>query len=839
MQESTTHLLDLIDKSVLNEIQSTFSRKHNIGLCIYDDDSQLLTSITDSFPAIANLNKEERTFFNVLYAVEHIDTGFVFNDRQPLYQSFLNGLVIQTVFPLLFKNELFGFVCLIKVNNTLKPDQNAEALGLLEQIFNGQQDIEDIKDYTTPNNIESSLLVEEFENLIHLLFEAGQVRANYIEDTPETHDQEEPEETALLFCTPDGVIVDTQEGTNALLGLGEQENLVGKSLISDLTADTDDLEKIKSIINSETETEWESVTLRTPDDRFVLADITLVPQKDDQTIVGYECYIKVRQKETLDEENDDRSALGVIANHMLQEENASMNELVEHYKESAPETTEEQEPDLLSVNRLNKPGLFSYSFKGVSQLLDAVPFPIVVTDSNDKIRIWNKAVENLLNISAVSMLDSEFSSLIVDEMQQDWQEWRDTLYGKEQTDYKPNSKLLVISKKADIIPVQVHLSRTDIMGQDYISILLESSEQNSQPQLCQTETPDQNKELLNHIKAQFASISCLIIEHLKHFPGDLKLNTKQQKSLNHLKSLAHVLSDGAHKLQSYTGDIQLDKRPVNIKHLIESIRNKLERFLPEQFEIRLNLPGHLPPARLDQFKIVHILGSLCKNAVDAMPQGGIIRIESHATENELLITVSDSGQGMDPAILENLFKPFTSGKNGIAKGLTLSSIKGIMLAHQGWIDIDTNENGSTVTLRFPLQYEADTPKHEQEKETSTPGVLVVDDDQGIAETSATALKHYGFLSFKSNSPEDAVKTLKKEQAKIQIVVIDNHLETCSGLDCARELLQIKPSLDIIFTSGAPADTELSGYIESHSFGWLQKPFTMNTLVDNVKHVLSD
>ena len=835
MQESTTHLLDLVDKNVLSEIQSTFSRKHNVGLCIYDDASQLLTSITDSFPAIANLNKEERTFFNILYAVEHIDTEFVFNDRQPLYQSFLNGLVIQTVFPLLFKNDLFGFVCLIKVNSTLKPDQNAEALGLLEQIFNGEQDIDDIKDYTTPNNIELSLLVEEFENLIHLLFEAGHVRVNYIKDNPETDDEEEPDETALLFCTPDGIIVDTQEGTNALLGLSENENLVGKSLVSDLTADADDLEKIKSIINSQAEMEWESVTLRTPDDRFVLADINLVPQKDGQTIVGYECYLKVRQKETLEEENDDRSALGVIANHMLQEENASMNDLVEHYKEPEPEITEDQEPDILSVNGLNKPGVFSYSFKGVSQLLDAIPFPIVVTDSKDKIRIWNKAVEELLNISAVSMLDSEFSSLIVDEMQNKWQEWRDTLFNKEQADYKPDSELLVISKKADILPVQVHLSRNDILGQEYISILLELS----QPYQDQPAAFDQNKELLNHIKAQFASISSLIIEHLKHFPGDLKLNAKQQKSLNHLKSLAHVLSDGAHKLQSYTGDIKPDKRPVNVKHLIESIRNKLERFLPEQFEIHLNLAAHLPHVQLDQFKIVHILGSLCKNAVDAMPQGGIIRIESHATEYELLITVSDSGQGIDQTILENLFKPFTSSKNGIAKGLTLSSIKGIMHAHQGWINIDTNENGSRVTLGFPLQQTSETPKQEQDKETLQPGVLVVDDDKGIAETSATALKHYGFLSFKSNSSEDAVNTLKKEQTKIQLVIIDNHLDTCSGLDCARELLKIKPSLDIIFTSGAPAGTELSGYIEAHAFGWLQKPFTMNTLVDKVKDILND
>ena len=618
MHESTTHLLDLVDKSVLKEIQSTFSRKHNVGLCIYDDSSNILTSMTDHFPAISNLNKEQRTFFNILYAVEHIDTDFVFTDQQPLYQGFLNGLITRAVFPLLFQSEMLGFVCLLKLHRALNPDKNADTLTLLEHTFNGEQDIDSIRDYSTPTNIELSLLVEEFNNLIHLLFEAGHVRSKYVE-VSEPH---EPEETALLFCTPDGVIVDTQEGTNALLGLKKNDNLVGKNLISDLTADTDDQEKIKEIISSQNEMEWTSLTLRTPDDCFILADINLIPQKDGEATVGYECYLKIRQKETIEEQNDDKSALGVIANHMLHEEKTSMNELVDNYKETVPEPNDTDEPDILSVDRLNKPGVFSYSFKGVSQLMDAVPFPILVVDSRDRIRIWNQSVEKLLHISADSMLDSEFSNLIVDEMQSEWREWCRILLNQDEAEYTPDSQLLIISKKADIITVSPHLSRNKIMGEEYISIVL-------QPETCERNAvPDpefvHDDCLLLNLKHQFSSISAFIIENLKYFPGDLNLNPKQKKSLNLLKSLAHILLDSSHKIESFSGEIQLEKRPVNIKHLIESIRNKLERFLPEDIDILLNLDTQIPHVSLDQFRIVHVLGSLCKNAVDAMPGGGTI-----------------------------------------------------------------------------------------------------------------------------------------------------------------------------------------------------------------------
>jgi CheY-like chemotaxis protein len=197
------------------------------------------------------------------------------------------------------------------------------------------------------------------------------------------------------------------------------------------------------------------------------------------------------------------------------------------------------------------------------------------------------------------------------------------------------------------------------------------------------------------------------------------------------------------------------------------------------------------------------------------------------------IIIRDAGIGLTESVRTHLFEPFFSSKSRIGAGLGLSAAYGIVKSHGGSISItDTPGQGVTVTISLPVMQAA------QRDEMQPKGyVLIVDDEQEIAEATAMTLRREGYAVFTSTSCQDAFRLFEQVGAKIDLIILDNQLGSTKGTSCAQELLSRAPHLPILFYSGADDDLELMAFIKNIGAGWLKKPFSSHELLSHINSLI--
>ena len=215
--------------------------------------------------------------------------------------------------------------------------------------------------------------------------------------------------------------------------------------------------------------------------------------------------------------------------------------------------------------------------------------------------------------------------------------------------------------------------------------------------------------------------------------------------------------------------------------------------------------------------------NLAVNARDAMPDGGTLTIET--TEIQLdekycntypeakpgsyvLLTISDTGQGMDNETLSHIFEPFFSTKEvGKGTGLGLATVYGIVKQHQGRI-ICYSELGHGTTFKIYLpaiqaKKELETTTLEKPIAGGTETVLLVDDDDDIRDLVATFLIEFGYSVITAVNGKEAVEIYQREGASISLIILDLIMPVMDGKKCLGEILRVNPNAKVIIASGFP------------------------------------
>ena len=259
--------------------------------------------------------------------------------------------------------------------------------------------------------------------------------------------------------------------------------------------------------------------------------------------------------------------------------------------------------------------------------------------------------------------------------------------------------------------------------------------------------------------------------------------------------------------------------------------------------------------RADQGQIEQVLLNLFVNAADAMPRGGELFIKStNVTEKYMsgkayrvkpgtyaLITVRDTGVGMDERTAEHLFEPFFTTKGlGKGTGLGLASTYGIIKAHGGYIDVNSKEGqGAAFYVYLPAsEKKQEKPGERREQIVKGRGtILLVDDEAMLLEVGSQLLEELGYTVLAAHGGREAVEIYQEHRDFIDLVILDMIMPDMGGGEAFDSLKEINPGVRVLLSSGYRIEGQAQEIMERGCDGFIQKPFRMEELSQRIREIV--
>jgi PAS domain S-box-containing protein len=295
-------------------------------------------------------------------------------------------------------------------------------------------------------------------------------------------------------------------------------------------------------------------------------------------------------------------------------------------------------------------------------------------------------------------------------------------------------------------------------------------------------------------------------------------------------------------------------RPLSLSALVRDFTTVLPRLVGEQIETTVEVPETWPVLG-DQSQLEQVLVNLVANARDAMPQGGRVVISTRDVTvgderqpgapdiragDYVLLTVRDTGGGIDQQARPHIFEPFFSTK-AHGTGMGLATCYGIVKQLQGHIQVRAPQDGGTAfDVYLPRSAErpeerASTPRPPARRGHET--VLIVEDDSLVCDALERALRHAGYHVLAAGDGEKALKLAEEYSHTINLLVSDVVMPRLSGPQLAERLTVLRPELQVLFVSGYLDQIALPEKLAGRSSHFLAKPYTLDTIVHTVRDLL--
>jgi CheY-like chemotaxis protein len=298
----------------------------------------------------------------------------------------------------------------------------------------------------------------------------------------------------------------------------------------------------------------------------------------------------------------------------------------------------------------------------------------------------------------------------------------------------------------------------------------------------------------------------------------------------------------------------MELRPVDINDIIRGFQKMMTRLIGENIELAADCGQAALVVETDIGQLEQVLMNLATNARDAMPSGGKLTIRSRllvVAEDQgdelkrgsyAVITVTDTGCGMDKKIQEHLFEPFfTTKEAGKGTGLGLATSYGIIKKHNGSIRAYSEPGkGTTFTIHLPLSPRALPESRHEENGLLPPGtetILLIEDHANVRIATRDMLREFGYSVLEAADGEDAIKVFLDNRDKVRLVLCDLIMPKKSGKETYEEIKKMKPDMKAIFTSGyAPDSIAETGLLEE-GINFMSKPVSMIDLIRKIRQVL--
>jgi PAS domain S-box-containing protein len=296
---------------------------------------------------------------------------------------------------------------------------------------------------------------------------------------------------------------------------------------------------------------------------------------------------------------------------------------------------------------------------------------------------------------------------------------------------------------------------------------------------------------------------------------------------------------------------------VNLNDLLANSYKMLAYMVGKDVEFVLAPDSALHQIKVDPSQMEQIFMNLAVNARDAMPTGGRltmettnVRIEDPHTAlleipagNYVLLTITDTGSGMDAKTQAHIFEPFFTTKVfGHGTGLGLATVHGIVRQSGGDIKVTSEQGlGTTFMIYLPSLVEMEVSERAPFEDPKIPGgtetVLVVDDEAAVQKLTHSLLKHCGYKVYVASNGVEALEIANHHQGEIDLLVTDVMMPKMGGRKLVETLRLAYPKMRMLYLSGYSAEAVLEDGALASGTGFLEKPFTLSGLTTKVREVL--
>ncbi|MFA6243162.1 MAG: PAS domain S-box protein, partial [Candidatus Hydrogenedentales bacterium] len=415
------------------------------------------------------------------------------------------------------------------------------------------------------------------------------------------------------------------------------------------------------------------------------------------------------------------------------------------------------------------------------------------------------------------------------------------------------------------IPVLRNVSRTVIGGQEqlvesFIDLTelkkAEADRLELEAQFRQAQKMEAVGQLAGGVAHDFNNLLQAIIgygEIIKEEAGESgRFATELEEMLKAARRAAVLVR----QLLAFSRRQMLELTDVNLGEVIDSLAKMIRRVIGEHITLTVRSREQIPNVRADKGQIEQVLMNLCVNSRDAMPEGGEIVVETQRVSFDeddcrtyawakpgdyIVLSVTDTGAGMDEATQAHIFEPFFTTKGeGRGTGLGLATVYGIVRQHNGMITAHS-EVGVGTTFRVYLPVSGKSDILAPEKATAVRGgvetILLAEDEENVRRLAQRLLENAGYTVIAAANGEEALRLFEKHSDVIQLLLLDVVMPGLGGRAVFERIHAIHPGIRALFASGYSTGVIDSNFVLDEGMQLIQKPFHRTDLLARIRQVL--
>ena len=397
-------------------------------------------------------------------------------------------------------------------------------------------------------------------------------------------------------------------------------------------------------------------------------------------------------------------------------------------------------------------------------------------------------------------------------------------------------------------------------GRVFLSFLDVSTTRKLEAQLLQAQKMESVGTLAGGIAHDFNNIMQAISGYTQLLLWDRASDDPDYHNLRAIEQAAERASKLTRQLLTFSRKVPSALKPVNLNVEIKNVQRILARTIPKMIRIEQRLAGDLCMVNADRSQIEQVLMNLGINASNAMPEGGRLVFETRNTFLQrdapmaqhleggagayVLLSVSDTGHGMDAETRGRIFEPFFTTRGiGQGSGLGLAMVYGIIKSHGGHILCTSElEQGACFEVYLPAVSKPQAAAVDQTSvETARPSgretVLVVDDEAAILNLAETLLGRFGYQVLRAENGEQALVIMADREAPVDLIILDLNMPGMGGHNCLATLLADYPQVPVLVASGYSPDDSDCEPLAPGAAGFIGKPYQLKEMLRVVRKVI--
>jgi two-component system, cell cycle sensor histidine kinase and response regulator CckA len=373
-------------------------------------------------------------------------------------------------------------------------------------------------------------------------------------------------------------------------------------------------------------------------------------------------------------------------------------------------------------------------------------------------------------------------------------------------------------------------------------------------QLRQSEKLNALGQLAGGIAHDFNNLLTIIIGYTGLIESKLGAQSSVRENTSQVLKAAETAKNLIRKLLAFSRKQVLNPELLNLNDLISDLSGMLTRVLEERVKLELHLGAKEGHIVADRSQIEQVILNLVVNARDAMPNGGILRIEtfnapcppdaqSRVGGQCEAVRISDTGIGMDESVRSRMFEPFfTTKQESGGTGLGLATVYGIVKQSGGQIEVESKLGaGSTFTVYFPKAHALEiigqrSAPERKEATTGSETILLIEDLSELREMMATILRGKGYKVLQARDGVDAMNVAGLHSAAIDLIVTDIVMPELNGPEAVRQIRLRRPAVKAIYITGYADQAVADNKLSPNSIT-VEKPIRPDTLTSKIREVL--